>query len=94
LPQRTKMFVNLRGWTAGLFFGSLAYPLLHALSGGLPGLLVYGPITLLLITSGLALFSSSRISPGKGALVYIGTALILVFAAPFLSVWIASLLGV
>jgi hypothetical protein len=88
------MFKNLRGWTAGLFFGSLGYPILHALSGGLPGLLVYGPVTLALIASGLALFSSSRISTREGAFVYIGIALILVFAAPFLTVWIGSLLGV
>jgi hypothetical protein len=87
------MFKNLRGWSAGLFFGSLAYPLLHALNGGLPSLLVYGPMTLVLIISGLVLFGSRRISTREGAFVYIGIALVLVFAGPFLRGWIASLMA-
>jgi hypothetical protein len=81
---------NLRGWTAGLFFGSLAYPLLQAFRGGVPSLLVYGLMTLVLIITGLALLGSGRISSRLGAGVYIGLALVLVFVAAFLKLWVAS----
>jgi hypothetical protein len=87
------MFKNLKGWTVGLFAGSLGPSLLHTFSGGLPGLLVYGPITLVLIISGLLLLGSSRISKGEGAAVYIGLVVVLLLVGAFLKVWVASLMA-
>ena len=86
------MFKNMKGWTAGLFFGSLAYPLIHALNGGVPGLLVYGPITVILVCVGLVLFGERTMSAGDSAIVYIAVALLLLIAGSFLKVWVASLI--
>jgi hypothetical protein len=87
------MLKNLKGWTAGLFAGSLGPMLLQALGGGLPGLLVYGPITLILMISGLTLLGSSRISKREGAAVYIGLVVVLLFVGAFLKAWVASLMA-
>jgi hypothetical protein len=87
------MFKNLKGWTAGLFFGSLAYPLLHALNGGVPGLLVYGSITAILVCVGLVVFGEKTMKAGDSAIVYIAIALLLLIAGSFLKVWVASLVA-
>jgi hypothetical protein len=86
-------FEGLKGWPAGAFFGSLAYPLFHALRGGIPSFLVYSLMSLVLLTVGLALFGSSWLSTQVAAFVYIGLALVLVLAGPFLTMAVAPLVG-